>query len=486
MYISICVTSDLHGRLDCFEQITKEMKQLNPDIIIDNGDFLQGSLTTYYYDWIQPRPHPMISLANNTGYDVAIFGNHEFNYPVESIEAMRNQCDFPWIAGNIGDFAQPYIIKQVKGIKVAIVGIVTHFTPLWDEQQHTKSLTFSNAFSSASYWVQYVKEIEQADVVILSYHGGFTRDPETNSLYAADTGENEANQMLKIPGVDIFITGHQHLEICTVINGIPVIQPGANGRCFGYIEYQLEKNKQHNVQLHYIENKPELFPNEVSHWLAQPIGYTTEDFTYEGLLSAQLGNIAYVDLLHEVQLNATGADLSVVELFYHETGGFTGTITNQDVLNNYSRSNTLKVLQLTGADIKAVLEQCAAIFAVNDHGEIDYSLNVYPNTIQPYLYNFWGGLDYELSIDEPVGQRVTKLLFQGQPVTATTTFNVAMNSYHATGAEFPTFQHKPVIFASQDILPEIIRKFIKQHSPLPRYKNGHFQVTCTQKGISEK
>ena len=166
MYISICVTSDLHGRLNRFKQITQEMKQLNPDLIIDNGDFLQGSLTTYYYDWVQPRPHPMLAIANDIGYDAVIFGNHEFNYPVECIEAMRNGCDFPWIAGNIGDFAQPYIIKQVKGLKVAIVGVVTHFTPLWDEQQHTKSLTFTNAFWSASYWVQYVKEIEQADVVI--------------------------------------------------------------------------------------------------------------------------------------------------------------------------------------------------------------------------------------------------------------------------------------------------------------------------------
>ena len=130
MHISICVTSDLHGRLDRFEQMTKEIKQLNPDIIIDNGDFLQGGLTTYYYDLIQPRPHPMIAIANDIGYDVAIFGNHEFNYPVDSIQKMRNECNFPWIAGNIGDFAQPYIIKHVKGLKIAIVGVVTHFTPL--------------------------------------------------------------------------------------------------------------------------------------------------------------------------------------------------------------------------------------------------------------------------------------------------------------------------------------------------------------------
>ena len=479
MHISICVTSDLHGRLDRFEQITQEIKQLNPDLIIDNGDFLQGSLTTYYYDWVQPRPHPMIALANKTGYDVAIFGNHEFNYPVPSIQAMRNECNFPWIAGNVGDFAQPYMIKRVKGLKVAIVGVVTQFTPLWDEQQHTKSLTFSNAFSAANYWVQHVKEIEQADIVILSYHGGFTRDPETDALYAANTGENEANELLTIPGVDIFITGHQHLEISTVINGIPIIQPGANGRCFGYIEYQLESNKQHHVQLHYIENKPKWYPKEVADWLSQPIGFIEQDFTYEGLLASQLGNIPYVDLLHEIQLHTTGADLSVVELFYHETGGFKGIITNQDVLNNYSRANILKVLQLTGADIKAALELCAAVFAVNDCGEIDYSFNVNPTMIHPYAYDFWGGLDYELSIDNPLGQRVTKLIFQGQPLTDDMTLNVAMNSYRATGTEFPMFRHKPVIFASTDIIPEIIRKYIKQHSPIRCDKHGHFQVTCT-------
>ena len=175
----------------------------------------------------------------------------------------------------------------------------------------------------------------------------------------------------------------------------------------------------------------------------------------------------YVDLLHEIQLNATGADLSVVELFYHEIGGFKGTITNEDVLNNYSRPNTLKVLQLTGTDIKAALELCAAIFAVNDCGEIDYSFNVNRNTIHPYAYDFWGGLDYELSIDKPIGQRVTKLVFQGQPMTDDMTLNVAMNSYRATGAEFPMFQHKPVVFASEDILPEIIFQKISGLLALP-------------------
>ncbi|WP_431029977.1 bifunctional metallophosphatase/5'-nucleotidase [Lysinibacillus sp. LZ02] len=474
--ITICVTSDVHGRLDRFEQIAKEIEHIQPDILIDNGDFLIGSLTTYYYDWIQPTPHPMLALANKLGYDVAIFGNHEFNYPISSIQEMRNQCHFSWIAGNIGDFAKPYILKYVKGKKVAIVGVVTHFTPLWDEQHYTQELTFSNAYSAARYWVHYVKEMEQADIVILSYHGGFTRDPETNWLYAAETGENEANQMLTIPGVDVLITGHQHLEIHTIVNGIPVLQPGANGHCFGMIHYDIEGH-QHQVQLHYVEDLSASYPAPIRNWLSETIGYTEEDFTYEGYLSSQLHNIPYVDLLHEIQLSTTGADLSVVELFYQETGGFTGAITNEDILKNYSRSNTLKVLQLTGADIKEALEQCAAVFAVNAHDEIDFSLNVYPNTIQPYVYDFWGGLDYELSITKPVGERVTKFAYKGQQVTRDMTFKVAMNSYRATGAEFPMFREKTVLFETTEIVPEITRNFVKQHSPLPLYTHGTFQVT---------
>ena len=88
MYLSICVTSDLHGRLDRFEEIAQHIKHIKPDILIDNGDFLQGSLTTYYYDLVKPGPHPMIASANNLGYDA---------YIVPEVKGLNHSSFVPYI-----------------------------------------------------------------------------------------------------------------------------------------------------------------------------------------------------------------------------------------------------------------------------------------------------------------------------------------------------------------------------------------------------
>ena len=484
MYLSICVTSDLHGRMDRFEKMARHIRQLKPDILIDNGDFLQGSLTTYYYDRVKPGSHPMIGMANDLGYDVAIFGNHEFNYPPDKVDLMRKQCSFPWIAGNIELFASPYIIKEAKGKKVAIIGIVTHATPRWDEHGYTSHLSFSDAYLSACHWVRHVKEAEHADIVILSYHGGFTKHPENGAHFAQDNGENQGNQLLGIPGVDILVTGHQHLEIASIVNGIPVIQPGSNGSCFGRITYNLDGKRPHAVELHHVASTSERHPCEVDGWLEERIGYTDVDFRYEGMLSARLENPAFVDFMHDVQLGATGAQLSAVELMYHEHGGFTGSITNRDVLKNFSRPNTVKVLELTGADVRDALEQCAAIFAVDAQGDVDFALNVHPDKPAPYVYDFWGGLDYELIISEPVGSRVKNMRYKGRPITSEMTFHVAMNSYRATGADFPIFRGKQVVIETTDIIPELMMKYIKEHSPFPHRQHGRFRVTAGRTGTT--
>lgn len=110
---------------------------------------MHGSHLSYYYDYIIQEQHPQIELANTLGYDVAVFGNHEFNYSPEKIQSIRNATNFPWIAANIAGFAEPYFIKEINGLRIAVIGVVTHFTKNWDECDSTKHLHFENAFESA-------------------------------------------------------------------------------------------------------------------------------------------------------------------------------------------------------------------------------------------------------------------------------------------------------------------------------------------------
>ncbi|MGN7476568.1 bifunctional metallophosphatase/5'-nucleotidase [Solibacillus silvestris] len=479
MKFSIIATSDIHGHTERFSQLAQMIAKRRPALLIDNGDFLQGSHLSYYYDNIVHKQHPQIELANMLGYDVAIFGNHEFNYPPEKIQAMRKACKFPWIAANIPDFAQGYFIKEICGLRVAVVGVVTHFTKIWDEGNTTKQLQFEQAFECAKNTVKYVREAEKAQLVILSYHGGFERDLHTGHQVDVEQGENEGYRMLtEIEGIDIFITGHQHLEIAAKVNGVSVVQPGANAHCFAQIDVVIEHGVlSHEPSLVFIDSTIKTMEfQEFDAWKNEVIGIADDDFTYGDFFAPRIKTTAYTQLLHNMQLHFSGAQISVAELPYHAQGGLPGVITRGQVLHNMPRPNRLLVVELTGAEIRRAIEQSAAVFAYNQELEIDFSMSVLYPEPQPYIYDLWGGIDYEIDLLKPVGQRVTKLLYEGCAVEDEASFEVAVNSYRATGAhQFPMFK-KQAIRETKKFMPELMMEYIEQNSPLSIKLKNTFQM----------
>ncbi|ATP39540.1 bifunctional metallophosphatase/5'-nucleotidase [Solibacillus sp. R5-41] len=479
MKFSIIATSDIHGHTERFSQLAKMIQKEKPALLIDNGDFLQGSHLSYYYEQVKKETHPQITLANEIQYDVAIFGNHEFNYPLKEIANMRKACHFPWIAANIQGFAQPYFIKEVHGIRIAVIGVVTQFVPQWDEKGLTASLFFETALESAKRTVQYVRSHENVQLVILSYHGGFERDINTGHRIDLEDGENQGYEMLQqIEGIDIFITGHQHLEIATTVNGVSVVQPGANAHCFAQITVTIENGKiTHNPELIYVDDSIQQQSFEqFNHWKNTWIGDSEIDLSYSDFFSPRFQSIPYTQLIHQMQLHFTDAQLSVTELPYHSTGGFFKSIYLGDVLHNLPRTNYLKVIALTGSEIRDALELCAAVFELNDANEIDFSSMIHYPKPHPYTYDCWGGLDYELTISKAVGQRVTKLYYQGREIQPDDVFEVAINSYRATGSHQFMMMQKQAIREVPTIIPKLMMRYIQEQSPLKITLTSSFQV----------
>lgn len=469
MKFLIIATSDVHGHTERFSQLAQMIRLRQPALLIDNGDFIQGSHLSYFYENHKHETHPQIKLANALCYDVATFGNHEFNYSLGAIQKMREACDFPWIAANIHNFSQPYFIKEVQGVRIAVLGVVTHYTALWDEGETTKSLQFEDAFERTKKTVDYVRNNENVQLVILSYHGGLERDIHSGQQIDLVEGENQGYRMLtEIDGIDIFITGHQHLEISTKMNGVSIVQPGSNAHCFAEIEVTYENGQlSHEPSLVYVDSSlpQQSFP-EFDEWKSEIIGYSKTALAYYDFFTPRLQATAYTQLLHDMQLHYSDAQLSVIELPYHAQGGFPSTITREHILHNMPRQNRLKVIELTGAEIRAALEQSASVFAKNAIGDVDFSMNVFYPEPQPYIYDVWGGIDYEITLDNPVGNRVTKLIFQGHSIEEDTRFEVVINSYRATGAhQFPMFA-KPALRESEAFTPQLMMDYIERFSPL--------------------
>src|SRR5699024_1035865 len=104
---------------------------------------------------------PMIKVANQLQYDVAIIGNHEFNYGIDYLQDVVNTSHFPWLSANVVDkkmkqpfLGKPYVMKEVAGTRIAILEVTTHYIPNWEDPEHIRDLIFENACESTKKWVK--------------------------------------------------------------------------------------------------------------------------------------------------------------------------------------------------------------------------------------------------------------------------------------------------------------------------------------------
>ncbi|UUZ80958.1 metallophosphoesterase [Paenibacillus sp. P26] len=268
--LTILETSDIHGNMLPIQYannqpteygfakiaslIREERRREGHLLLVDNGDLIQGTPLAYHHARLNAHSdNPMISCLNELGYDAAVIGNHEFNYGPELLGKAVRESRFPWLSANIVDastgepfFGKPYIIKTYgDGLRVALLGLTTHYIPHWEKAEHIEALRFEDALVTAKRWVRHLREEEQADVVVLSYHGGFERHLETGEPSEALTGENQGYAICaEVPGIDVLLTGHQHRTISgEYVNGVLVVQPGSAGTYLAKVNLSLRQEE---------------------------------------------------------------------------------------------------------------------------------------------------------------------------------------------------------------------------------------------------
>lgn len=514
--ITLLETSDIHGHLYPTDYrgpgdkplglaklaniIRKERSESPSLLLIDNGDLLQGTPFMYHYaKYDGSGVHPAAQALNALRYDAAVFGNHEFNYGLELLGRTVRDSACPWLAANIvreddGEpaFGQPYkVFALPEGIRIAVLGVTTHYIPNWEDPANIRGLAFEDALASAKRWLAHIRETERPDAVVVSYHGGFERDLVSGEPTEPLTGENQGYEMCQsLEGVDVLLTGHQHRLLAGEVNGVAIVQPGSAGVSIGKVQLTFERTAadggwaivRKTAELLSAEDAGEadaellaLFAEEerkTQEWLDQPIGTAEGDMTIPDPFSARQADHAFTEFVNRVQLEMTGADFSCAAIFTNEARGFADKITMRDVVSNYIYPNTLKVVRLTGRDIRAALEQNARYFALDKKTG---GLRVSPSYLEPkpqhFNYDMWEGIEYVLDISKPEGQRVAKLERGGVPLDPEAEFDVVMNSYRAGGGgNFDMLQGKPVVREIPTDMTEILADYI--------LKRGTIRATC--------
>ena len=232
--ISILHTTDLHGHIlptsdyagtahrgglaRCATQIRRWRRQNSNSLLIDIGDVYQGTDVS-----LRNKGELMIDLFNHLKYDAWVIGNHEFDWGIDPFYHALQKSAMPVLAANLsvdgkpaGEFPDakdslskvlPCIVKEIEGIKVAIVGVTTPGMSFWLPQEFTARLQFPHPVEPARRAVAKAKS-EGADAIVLTGHMGLK--PRTG-------GDDFANTVTALtsefPDAAVFIAGHTHQDI---------------------------------------------------------------------------------------------------------------------------------------------------------------------------------------------------------------------------------------------------------------------------------
>lgn len=522
MTITVLATSDLHGHLyptdyrtrderdmglGKLASLIREERLIHPDLLlIDNGDLIQGSPLASYAVKSRADIHPMIGALNELGYDAAVPGNHEFNYGMETLEKAVQDSRFPWLSAGIRlrdsrepALGKPYLIKHIGGIRVAVLGVTTHYIPSWENPSHIQGLEFDDALETVKEWVTHNRLEEQPDVMIVAYHGGFERDMETGEPAESITGENQAYAMCaEVEGIDVLITGHQHRLLAMQLHGVTVVQPGFNGQAIGKISVDLVQEQERWI---IVEKRAELLrpdtgtmadavvlasslhiEDRTQSWLDEPIGRVEGDMGMNDPTACRLAEHPFIEFIHRVQMEYAGVNVSCTALLSEDSKGFREMITRRDILTNFIYPNTLVVLRLTGRDIREALEQTACYFTVGPGGTPAVNPAYARPKQQHYNYDMWEGIEYTLNIACAPGSRVSRLKYKTADLLDGMELDVVLNSYRARGGgDYSMFQGKRVIREILIDTAELVEQYISERGKIVAACNHNWEIVIERK-----
>jgi 2',3'-cyclic-nucleotide 2'-phosphodiesterase / 3'-nucleotidase len=253
--ISIMTTTDLHGWVTPWDYstdtedpryglskvatIVDSIRNIHPNtLLIDAGDWLQGNSFAEYFakEGINAPNYPLLRIAEALKYDAMVLGNHEFNFGVDYLNKRIGQSKVPILGGNVYVHGTdtpaytPYIMKNVGGVNVAIIGLTTPGSAVWDRPRVENRLVFGDGIQAAAKYVNEVREAGAQFVIVLA-HTGLGPGSSYDVLGVAE--ENFGRRMLEtVDGIDLFAFGHSHRVTDNLsVTGpsgreIPVIQAG--------------------------------------------------------------------------------------------------------------------------------------------------------------------------------------------------------------------------------------------------------------------
>ena len=482
-------------------------------ILTDGGDCLQGQPTAYYYNFIDTlSPHLVAEAMNQMGYDCGAMGNHDIETGHAVYDRWVRDCRFPVLGANVIDaktgrpYLQPYLMLKRAGVKIAILGMLTPAIPNWLPEQLWSGLRFDEMVSSARHWVKVIQEREHPDLIVGLFHSGYE-----GGIVTPEYHENATRMVAEqVPGFDLIVYGHDHkaatyyMKNCEGGN-VVVAGPTSQGKRLVEADIFLTMEKGRVVETRITAGTPNTdggrsedtqafeahFAQQrqtLKDWVEQPIGKLTSTLWER---DAFFGPSEFIDLIHQMQLDLTGADISFAAPLSFDSRLQKGTIRVRDMFALYKYENFLYTMRLTGREIKGFLEMSYALWTNQMQSADDHILLLDNNLdrgtrlgLKNVSYNMdsAAGLLYTVDVSKPEGERVQiQSMADGTPFSLDREYRVAINSYRGNGggelitrgAGIPHSELKSRILTStdKDLRFYLMQRIQEQKTVTPRKLN---------------
>ena len=505
--ITVMATADVHGRVRAWdyyrdrEEVRYALSKVatlvdsvrsvhEHTLLLDAGDWLQGNPFAEFFAMHDPlnRHYPFLAVTDHLEFDAIVLGNHEFNFGLDYLNRQIGMTSTPVIGANIYHHGTdepaypPYVIRDMAGIRVAVVGLTTPGSAVWDRPRVEGILDFGDGLEAAHRFVQEVREEHRADLVIILAHSGL--DGGT-SYHREDLGDENFGRAVgeQVPGVDLLVLGHTHRTIDDVVlegaegREVGVIQPGRWASHLGVAELKLVRNEDGSVRVagistvnHSVENvreHPDIVAltreahEDVVAFVTETMAETDDVWSAR---EARRTDTPIIDLIQTVQKKQTGAQLSAAAAFNTSVTFGPGAVTRGDIALLYPYYNTLYKLEVTGEQIRSFLEHTSQYYTseTDEHGR-----PVVNRGWPGFNFDMLAGVHYVLDLRNPPGERVTKLTYEEEPVADDDRFTLAVNSYRAEGGGgFDMLQDAPVLMTIDRSVGDMILEFIQEKEVL--------------------
>ena len=454
--IQILATSDLHGKFYPYDyaineesksgsltQIATAVKKYRTDntIIVDVGDTIQDNYSEMFF---KDKIHPMMLAMNEIGYDIWAIGNHEFNYGVENLKNIMKQSTSKVLIGNLYNpdgtsFADSYTIIEKDGVKIGVIGMCTPNITKWDSV-NLKDYIVTDPVEETK---KIVKDLrDKVDVLIATVHMG-----EENEYDVPNSGANDLANAC--PELDLIIAAHEHkLVEETYVNNVLIVENKSSGATMSKVNIVVEKDKSgckivdrkaESIKISEYESDKELSKklasyNERAKKEANIIigelvgGNLVPENEIAEIPQAQIEPTSLIDLINEVQMYYTDAQVSSAALFNIDANLEPGKIKKSDTSLIYKYGNTLYKVQMTGKQLKKYMEWSANYYNTYNPKDLTISFN---ENVRGFNYDMFSGVDYQIDISEKPGNRIKNLKWTktGKEVKDDEVFIIAVNNY---------------------------------------------------------